>query len=202
MRPIFSTSFASRVAPEADVVREHHRADDVAVPVHRVDAVEQWNLQARLQRVRLVLLVHRAPVLDRVGLRIRVAAAQHRAEAVLLDLGGVLDEELIGLRHLRDLLLERHPREEGLGLRVEREELGLRRHGRGPGRGNDADDERQCQAGQGSNSNGHGGLRKREMSPVILRGNRLPEWISGFRKRGGPQARARWRSRELMPTPP
>ena len=44
MRPISSTSSASRVAPEADVVGEDHGAQHVVVAVDGVDAVEERDL--------------------------------------------------------------------------------------------------------------------------------------------------------------
>ena len=123
-----STSFGSRVGAEADVVREDHRADDVVVAVHGVDAVEQRDLQARLDRLRLVHLVHRRPVLDAVRSRIRAAAAQHRSDEERRDVGRVLDVLVIGLRHLPDLLFERHLRDDGRDLGIERLQPGLRGH--------------------------------------------------------------------------
>ena len=140
---------------QADVVRKDHGADHVAVAVHGVDAVEERDLQARLEGMGLDVLVHRAPVLDGVGLRIRIAAAQHRPEEVLLDVGPVLDEQLIGLGHLADLLVERHLREKGLGLGVERQQLRLRRHGSGLGRDDRGEQQGQRCRGQGKCTRTH-----------------------------------------------
>jgi hypothetical protein len=75
-----------------------------------------------------------------------VAAAQHRAKAVSRP-GDVLDEELIGCV-ICATFSSASSREEGLGLRVEREELACAGTARSWAY-NDADDERQRQAGQG-----------------------------------------------------
>ena len=53
---------------QADVVREDGRAEQVAVAVHGVDAVEQRDLQPRLERCALELV-------DHVGPRLRVLPA-------------------------------------------------------------------------------------------------------------------------------
>ncbi len=68
-------------AAEADVMREDHRAEDVVVPVHGVDAVEQRDLQARVPGVLLQAVVEVGPGLEAVAfLGVGTAAAENRAE--------------------------------------------------------------------------------------------------------------------------
>ena len=100
---------------QADVVREDDRADHVVVAVHGVHAVEDRHAQPGLERVLLEAVVHVRPVLEAIGLGIRVAAGQDRAQEVLFDvaLGQLV---LLGLGHLADLLVERHLREQRLDL--------------------------------------------------------------------------------------
>ena len=100
-------------------MREDDRAQHVVVPVQRVDAVQERNLEARLLRVALIVVVHVGPSLQAVaGLGIRVAAAQQRAEEQVLDVGRILQRANVGLGHLADLLFEGHFGEELLSLRV------------------------------------------------------------------------------------
>ena len=98
---------------QADVVREDRRAVHVAVAVHGVDAVEDRDVQARGQRGPLVAVDHVRPRLGRVRGRHRAAAGQHAAELVAGDLRRVgVDVRALGLRHLADLLGERHARQQ------------------------------------------------------------------------------------------
>src|SRR5579872_1715186 len=71
------------------------------------------------------------PGFDAVAFRrIRAAAADDRADEVLLDIRAVLNKGPVRLSHLADLLVEGHPREERLDLGIERGEgLPLRRGG-------------------------------------------------------------------------
>ena len=81
-----------------------------ALPVHRIDPVQQRNRQvvgALLRRRSPVRVVHRHPVRGLVVARARTAAAQHGAEVVVpYVLGG--DERPFALGHLADLLVEAH----------------------------------------------------------------------------------------------
>jgi hypothetical protein len=103
--------------PEPHVVREHDGAHDVVVPVDRVDAVEQRDLEPRLRRLRVVAVDHLAPVGERVGLLgVGVASRQQRAQVIGRDVGRGGEEHLVGLGHLADLLVERHLRDERVDL--------------------------------------------------------------------------------------
>jgi hypothetical protein len=75
-RRLFDEARAARAA-EPDVVREDHGAEDVVMAVNSIDAVEQRYGQTRLERARLVVVVHVGPVLEAVpGLGVAVAAAE------------------------------------------------------------------------------------------------------------------------------
>jgi hypothetical protein len=54
MRSIFLDQRGIARAAQPDIMREDHRAQNVVVPVHGVDAVEQRNLQARFQGALLI----------------------------------------------------------------------------------------------------------------------------------------------------
>ena len=108
-------------AAQADIVREDDRVEHVVVPVHGVDAVEDGNLEPRLLRARLQAVVEVGPGLQAVAfLGVGTAAAEQRADKVILDVGRVLQLVLLGLRHLADLFLQRHPRQQGFGLGIVR----------------------------------------------------------------------------------
>ena len=121
-------------AAQADILGRQRCADDVVIPVYRINAVEQRNSRLRLQRAGLVPVAEFGPRHQIVArLRVGIATAQQRAEVILLDIVDALEEHLIGLRHLPDLLLQRHLRQQRLHLLVEVRELslGLRRGRRG-----------------------------------------------------------------------
>jgi hypothetical protein len=101
-------------AAEADVVREEDRPDHVVVAVDGVDAVHERDAQAGLEGVRLITVVHLRPAGGRAVGRGGAAAAQHRAEEEVSDVGLPLEARAVGLGHLADLLVERHVAEEGL----------------------------------------------------------------------------------------
>ena len=87
--------------------------------MHGVDAVEDRDLEPRAQGRVLVGLVVGGPGLDAVARgRILAAPVQDRAEEVARDVARLLQLGGVGLRHLADLLVERHPREEGVHARV------------------------------------------------------------------------------------
>ena len=110
-------------ATQPDVVREDYGAEHVAVPVHGIDAVEQRNAQARLQRVLLKVVVHVGPGFQAVPVvRIGIAAVQNGAEKQGLDVGWIFDVLFVGLRHLADFFVEGHAGQERVDLRVERRE--------------------------------------------------------------------------------
>ncbi len=67
--------------PEADLVREDRRPDDVALAVDRVDAVQDRDPEPRPERGLLVRVDHRVPRVGIVGDRVAVAAAQDAADA-------------------------------------------------------------------------------------------------------------------------
>ena len=94
---------------DPDVVREERRAGEVVVAVHGVDAVDHRDLQRCCERLPLVPVDHVGPCLRRVRRRHRAAAGQQRAEPVLGDVGAVADRGALGLRHLPDLVGQRHP---------------------------------------------------------------------------------------------
>ena len=131
---------------QADVVGEDDRAQDVVVAVDGVDAVEERDLQPRLQRVGLDTVIEVGPVLHAVGLGVGVAAGEERAEEVGLDVLAVADLVLLGLDHLADLLLERHPGQQRLGLGVVGGETLLGRRGGGQGGGRAGQEQRREQA--------------------------------------------------------
>jgi len=106
---------------EADVVREDRRAVHVAVAVHGVDAVEDRDVQAGGERGALVAVDHVRPRGRGVRGRHRPAAGQDAAQVVVGDLRRVgVDVRPLGLRHLADLLGQRHLGEPLVGDRVER----------------------------------------------------------------------------------
>ncbi len=93
--------------------------------VHGVDTVEQWNPQAGGERLALVAVVHVAPVVESVlGRRVGAAAVEDRAEKVGRDVLFGFEEFHVGLGHLADLLLQRHPGQQLVDPRIERGERG------------------------------------------------------------------------------
>jgi hypothetical protein len=90
-------------------VREDDGAEHVIVAMHRVYPVQQWNREPGLLRALLEAIVKVGPGLETVAfLGIGIAAAQHGAEKVALDVRRIFDGRLFGLGHLADLLVERH----------------------------------------------------------------------------------------------
>ena len=117
-------------AAQPDIVREDDRVEHVVVPVHGVDAVEDRNLEPRVLRARLQAVVEIGPRLQAVAfLGVAAAAAEQRADKVVLDVGRILQFVLLGLRHLADLFLQGHPRQQRLGLGI----VGGERHRFGGG---------------------------------------------------------------------
>ena len=108
-------------AAEADVVREDHGAEHVAVAVDRVDAVDDRNAKPRLEGVLLALVVDIGPGFEAVALlRIGAAAAENRADEILFDVAEVvLDVLQLGLGHLADFFVERHLRDDWLDQGIE-----------------------------------------------------------------------------------
>ena len=99
---------------QPDVVREDRRAQHIGISVNRVHAIEERDRQVvvvLLHRRGPVGVVHGHPVGRAVVPRARAAAAEHRADVVPLHLGGA-DVNSFRLRHLADLLVHGHPREE------------------------------------------------------------------------------------------
>ena len=99
---------------QPDVVREDRRPPHIAIPVDRVHAVQERDRQVvlvLLHRCRPIGVVHGHPVRRTITARTRPAAAQHGADVKRLDLGRT-DVHPLGLRHLPDLLVEGHAREQ------------------------------------------------------------------------------------------
>ena len=95
-------------AAHADVVWKHDGSANVAVPVHCVDPVNDRNGQPRHQRSLLQRFgVGRPSFRGDVG-QLGVAAAQDGSQQEGIDVRGRLQRRVIGLRHLADLLVERH----------------------------------------------------------------------------------------------
>ena len=120
---------ARRAQP--DIVREDDRAEHVVVPVHRVDAVQDRNLEPRAPGVLLEPVVEIGPRLKAVAfLGVGRAAAQNGADEIAFDIRRILDVLLIGLGHLPDLFRQRHSRQQWFHLGVKRRQrLRLRRGG-------------------------------------------------------------------------
>ncbi len=116
---------------QADVVREQGRADDVALPVHGIDAEKHRNRLAALRGIhrRLVERIGQRQPLRRRGVvaaaRVGVAPGQDRAEPVLAQvIRG--DAGNIALHQLAHLLLHRHAGHEVGDALLERGVLGQR----------------------------------------------------------------------------
>ena len=112
---------------DIDVIGKNRRAFDVVMPMHGVNAVNQGNPQPRLFRVFLNHVGHFRPFLRRIDGRIAAAAAQNRADRVFHDdlihqifaKFAVRHQKMnIDLRHLTDLLFDRHFGEQRLNLFV------------------------------------------------------------------------------------
>jgi hypothetical protein len=102
------------------------------VAVDGVDAVEQRDLEARRLGLGVVAVDHRAPVREGVRpLRVGVASREQRAQVVGRDVRGRRQVLLVGLRHLPDLLVERHACQQRVDLLLVREERLLRGRHRG-----------------------------------------------------------------------
>ena len=131
-RRLFHELRASRRA-QAHVLREHRRPDDVVVPMHGVNPVEQRNTPPRLERPRLVAVIKVGPgfqIVSRLG--VGIATAQKRPQMVGLDVVEALQEHLVGLGHLPDFFFERQGGQQLADLRIKRRKaLGFRhpRHG-------------------------------------------------------------------------
>ncbi len=98
---------------QSDVVGKDGRAEHVAVAVHRVDPVDDRYAQARGQRGSLEAVDHVGPRPRRVGGRHGAAAGQHASDLPGRDRSRVVvDRAAFRLRHLPDLLLEGHARQE------------------------------------------------------------------------------------------
>jgi len=112
--------YESRVTrgAEADVVGKHRGALHVVVAADRVDAVQDWDAEARGQRLLLHALDVGVPARGRHVGHLRIAAAQHRPEEVLRDIGNG-EPRRVRLDHLADLLFERHAAHEVLHTRVD-----------------------------------------------------------------------------------
>ena len=91
-RPTSSTSFALRVAPRRDVVREDHRADHVVVAVDGVDAVEDRDLEPRLGASAWSRRSSPASPRTSWRLRVGVAAREERAQVEVVDVARLLEE--------------------------------------------------------------------------------------------------------------
>ena len=108
-------------ASHPDVLRKDDRAQHVVVPVHRVDAVQDRDLEPRVGGVPLEPVVEIGPRLQAVAfLGVGGTAAQNGAHETGFDIRQVLDGFLIGLGHLADLLCQRHARQQWFHLGVER----------------------------------------------------------------------------------
>src|SRR5581483_4835105 len=70
----FLYQFRAAAAAETDVVREDGRADHVVVAVHRVNAVNDRDAEARSQRALLKAVIHVGPG-DQIIARFRVGIA-------------------------------------------------------------------------------------------------------------------------------
>src|SRR5262249_18830961 len=111
----FDERWVARAA-EADVMREDHGAEDVAMPMHGVNTVEQRYAKSCSERLLLAVVVRFCPCLGRIAFfRVGVAAAKDRAKSELTDIAKVAQVLQVGLRHLPDLLGERHPTEQLTG---------------------------------------------------------------------------------------
>ena len=117
---------------EPELVREHRRAQHVVVPVHRVDPVDDRNaVRLAAQGELLDVVRHLCPGTRRVLLRRGPSARQDRPREVLAQhvvqdhfvqrttvprvTLNALERRRVDLRHLADLLLERHARQEIVG---------------------------------------------------------------------------------------
>ena len=100
-------------------MREDDGAVHVVVTVDRVDAVNEGDLQAGLERVGLQLIVSLRPALGGFIGGTGTAAAEERADEILLDVAFVvLDGIEVDLDHLADLLVDGHLLEQRLDLGV------------------------------------------------------------------------------------
>ena len=178
--PICSTSAGSRVAPEADVVREDRRAEHVAVPVHGVDAVDHRDPQPGAQRLRLERVDHRRP-------RPRACSAaassrRRRAPSPSRHCGDqrrvVGDRAALGLGHLADLLLQRHAAEQvGDPLLDGQRGVAVRRHrDRRAGRGLRCRQQREDEYADGESDATRSAERGRE-GPCCRMVFKAPPWL-------------------------
>ena len=110
---------------EPDILREDGRADDIGVAVNGVDAPHDRDGELALRHVHRRVpeaIGKRQPFARRRrfdSARRAVAAGEDRSETVApIFLGR--DARDVGLDDLRDLLLERHPREQGGDPRLDR----------------------------------------------------------------------------------
>jgi len=117
--------------PQPEVMREDRGPVNVVVAMHRVNAVEQRDFQAGLPGLTFEAVDKGQPVRGGVaGVGIGIAAAEHGAQKVLLDVGLVLEGGGIHLHHLADFFIEIHLGQEGVHLGIGlREEGGAVAHG-------------------------------------------------------------------------
>jgi hypothetical protein len=138
---------------ERDVVREDRGAEQVAVPVHGVDPVEQRDAEPRGERGALEAVNHVRPRPRAVRIGHRAAAGQDAAEPEARDRARArIHVEALGLRHLAGLLLERHPLQEVRHALADRQPRVLVRRLRGRRPGAHGQPERE----HDENAGGHG----------------------------------------------
>ena len=116
-------------------MRKHSSADDIIVPVYRVHPIDKRNVQSRTRRARLKFVVDVGPGNQIVaGLRIGIAAAQNRPEAIGGHILRFRDVHPVRLSHLPDFFFERHLPQDGQSLFViARKDAAARRRSRATG---------------------------------------------------------------------
>jgi hypothetical protein len=102
---------------QPDVMGKNDRAINVVVAMHRVNAVEQGNLQAGLPRLGLEAADQVQPCAGRIPVRrIGIAAAQHRTQKIVFDVRLVCQRRGIHLHQLADFFIQGHLGQQGFGL--------------------------------------------------------------------------------------
>ncbi len=117
IRAAFSTRAGIASRAQTDVVGEDDRPVHVVVPMHRVDPVDQGDLEPALECPRLELVVGLGPALGSDVVGVGITSAEHRAQRVARNVGLVVNGLEIGLGHLADLLVQSHGLEQFLGFR-------------------------------------------------------------------------------------
>ena len=109
-RDVFGLLHQGRIVRRAqpNVVREDDRAIHVVVAVNRVYSIKQWNLQARFQSPRLVIIHDLPPYLRHVVGRPASAAIQNGTETRFSNVGRLLEGMHVRLHHLPNFFIERH----------------------------------------------------------------------------------------------